>query len=1117
MTDSPNRADEILAAIRSRRAAERPVPAAVGEPDSDPLGLRIVEAVETILGRSGLRLSDCFGDVGGDSLLAVRVLSWCWQEFSIELPLRTLGTATTLRQLTNAVRSATDAEGGGGHIEKIETVPPDGSRYRLSPHQDTLYYIYEARPDLPTYNVPVTLRFSGLLDRGRLRWTLDQLVRRHEALRSSIRRGEDGLPWMTVRAPTPTPLEELDLTDLGNRDRDVLLDQAITEAVTSPLDLASSPLRFQLIRVRSDEHVLILLTHHIICDGWALNLLITDLVQLYTTGPDIIVPAPAIGALDVAVWERTRLGDDRAAALAAHWREVLTDAPEMLALPLDRPRPATYSYRGDRRPLKISARTVSSLRRWASENGITPFAVLATAFAVLLHRYTGQSDFVIGVPVANRHHPQTHDVATHMSNTIPLRIDLSDDPGLDMLAARLHEAVLTAQDHADLPFDRIVEAVAPQRSRSHHPLYQVALVLAGHAGKLETTAGLCITRTDLGTGTSKFDQSWFFEDHGDTMEGYVEFATDLFDHETIFQMQRHFQQLLESVVHTGSRIRASQITMLPKGEFEALVGQFIRPAVDSFSSVTDLFDHQVEQRPNLSAVWHDGRDVCYKQLANMADQLAERLRGSGVGPETIVATCIPRSVHQVAAVLAILRTGGAYLPLDPTYPTERLKYMVNDSGADVVITTAENRKRISATRAATLTVDERREEPATRYPYPEINPDGLAYVIFTSGSTGRPKGVELHHRGLSNVIVNSRRDFGIGPGTRVMQLVSLSFDASVWDIFMALASGGTLCLGPPSPAESAPTLEEIVRKAEPDLIFLPPAMLSIIDPAVVPSVRLAITGGDRIPPELRDRWLAAGKRFVAAYGPTEGTIVQAWAERPHGDKGQPPIGQPFHGVSLYILDSTLTPVPYGAVGEVYIGGPAVARCYRNRAALTAERFLPDPFAEAPGERMYRTGDLVRRRRNGELEFVSRLDRQVKIRGLRIELGEVEAAIAAQPGVGQATAMVRMTSAGQPSLVGYVVAADSTSEGGLGERLRQKLLDQLPIHLVPTHIYVVPAFPLTANGKVDRTALAAISRLDAEELDTILDRLEGMPDVEVEALLAKDESCAVPERDQGISG
>lgn len=1071
----------------ARRVTAKP-DAGVG-PSRDRVTEVVAEALRAVLGLERVDRSARFADIGRDSLLAVRILGWCREALDVRLPLRLLTTSSTVGEFIDAVRELHDRANQPDLSADAATTVVNGP-VPLTRAQQALYSLYALGPDLPVYNVNLVLRFTGGVDRARLATAMRALAARHEVLRCRFEMGPEGPVARLVDEAVP------DLDEVRTADS-TMADDLVRKFVEQPVDLAQGVARARLVRVDETHSVLVLVVHHIVCDGWSLRLLARDLTHLYRDGDDSALPVIKASALEA------HLRADRADVAQAieYWKDRLHDAPELLRLPLDRSRAAVRGYRGARLPIVLGARRTRQLEELGARHGTTLFTTLALALSVLLQRYTGQDDLVFTFPVARREELDTHELVAYLVTMVPLRVRLDGDPLAGDLLAGLHADIAEAYEHAALPLERIVDAVGAAHDSSYVAFGQVALALLPGRDDLAGSPGLEVERVDVGTRTTKFDMSWYFEETDDGLVGYVEYASELFDVETIDQLVRHFEDLLGSLIASDALGRRVSALPMAQGETTHSIGALADQT--GWQPAHELFEQWAEKTPDAPALWHEGAHITYAELNSRANALARYLLERGVGRETLVGISVERSPEQLTAVLAVLKAGAAYLPVDPGYPAERQQYMVEDSGLRTIIARADRAAQWRAARPDldVVDVDDAVHRQGGPNPGVAVEHGQLAYVIYTSGTTGKPKGAELTHGGLANVIRCSIEDFDLGGTSRVLQFVSFSFDASVWEIFMGLASGGVLCLAPPDLATARESIDHTIRESGATLLYLPPALLATIDPASVPDVRVVITGGDRISAELRNRW-ASRARFFVAYGPTEGTIVQTWQERPEESTEVPPIGLPFRNVVLHVLDRDGRPTPPGVVGEVHVGGVAVGRGYRARAALTADRFIPDPFSPVPGARMYRTGDLVRTTREGSITFVGRADQQVKIRGYRIEIGEVEGALRAIDGVDDAVVVPEPGAGGQQRLVAYLRLGGAVIADHPDRRVRERLRGILPEHMVPSVVHVVDAFPLTANGKVDRRALpgAVVAPAAGPSLEEALALAEALSDEEARAVL-----------------
>ncbi|HEX8242226.1 MAG TPA: amino acid adenylation domain-containing protein, partial [Longimicrobium sp.] len=989
-------------------------------------------------------------------LLATQVVSRIRRAFEVELPLRALFEAPTIRRLATRV----DSLRGIGEVPLPPVVPVDRSgALPLSFAQERLWFLERMEPEAGVYNMPARIRLRGALDAETLRRALETVVHRHEALRTRVREDAAG-PVQTVAAAGRFDLPLFFAEDEANAKR--LLD----EEAWRPIDLEHGPsMRAMLVRIAPDEHVLALNVHHALADGWSLGLMLREMEIAYAafvSGGEPSLSAVPLQYGDFAAWQRAHLTGERIAAEARWWRERLAGAPPLLELATDRPRPARQSFRGAALAVHLSPDTVRRVKALAAAEGATPFMALLAAFQVLLGRLANQDDVVVGTPVAGRSRAETEGIVGLFVNTLPLRADLSADPAFRALLAQVRETTLGAFAHQELPFEKLVEALNVERSLSHAPVFQVMFALGTHEAALPALPEVEASWDELELRAAKFDLSLSLEETADGgMEGALEYAADLFDAATAERIAARYALLLDALAGDPDA-RVSSAGALVPGERERLAAWSDGGPAAAPLAGHALFERWAARTPDAPAISWDGGGLSYAELDRRANQLARHLQALGAGPETVVAIMLERSPDQVAAVLAAWKAGAAYLPIDPAYPAERRAYMLADSGARVLLARPGAADGLST--GARVEAMDRAWAAAGALPDAplglEIDVSGLAYVIYTSGSTGRPKGVMVTHRGLANLAAGQAWGFGIVPGMRVLQFASFSFDAALADLVSTLGNGATLVLAGPDALFPGRPLAETLRDRGIEMVFLPPAAWSVLPDVELPALRSVISGGEACPPEVVARW-SPGRRFVNAYGPTEATVCASYAVLT-GTPARPPLGGPMAGMRTYVLDRALCPSPSGVPGEICIGGVGVARGYHGRPALTAERFVPDASSPTPGARMYRTGDLGRWTAEGQLEYLGRLDHQVKLRGFRIELGEIEAALAEQPAVREALVMVR-TAAGDARLVAYVTPRGAEEPDGAA--LRAALRRTLPEHMVPSDVVVLPAFPVTPNGKV----------------------------------------------------
>ncbi|HKI02159.1 MAG TPA: non-ribosomal peptide synthase/polyketide synthase, partial [Thermoanaerobaculia bacterium] len=941
--------------------------------------------------------------------------------------------------------------------------PRDGD-LPLSFGQQRLWFLDRLDPESTAYNMSAAVRLTGGLDVAALRAALDEIVRRHESLRTTFAAGERE-PVQVIHPPRPAGLLLADLAGLPEAGRETTLKELSAE-IRLPFDLARGPLlRAALARVGKQEHVLLFTMHHIVSDGWSMGVLVREVGALYAafvSGEPSPLPELPIQYADYAVWQRSWLQGDVLATHIGYWRERLAGAPALLRLPADHPRPAVQRFQGARVDSWLPPEAVSALRSAGQRQGATLFMALLAAYSALLGRHAGEDDVVVGTPTANRDRAELEGLIGFFVNTLALRTRLTGAPSFEKLLAWVRETALGAYTHQDLPFEKLVEELQPERSLAHSPLFQVMLVLQNIPGSAVDLPGLTLRAEGKPQEISKFDLTLTASESSGGLLCQWRYNVELFDASTIERLADHLRILVEGIATDPARAVAG-LPLLSPLERHQLLHEWSRgeATAPGIRGLHEMVEAQAERRPDAPAVVFEGGELTYAGLNRRANRLARRLRRLGVGPEVPVGVCVERSPEMVIGLIAVLKAGGAYVPLDPAYPTERLAWLMADCGAPVLLTQARLLAELPAHGARTVLLDKDVEEIAAGFDT-GTGSDNLAYVIYTSGSTGTPKGVLVSHRGLDNLAEAQGRLFEVGPESRVLQFASLSFDASVSEIAMAFRAGAALHLAPRRALLPGRELIELLRGQAITTVTLPPTALAALPEADLPDLRTLIVAGEACAPELARRW-AAGRRLLNAYGPTEATVCATTALYAGGSRL--PIGRPIQNVETYVVDPAGQPVPAGVAGELLVGGIGLARGYRGRPDLTAERFVPHPFAIAAGERLYRTGDLARFLADGELEFLGRIDHQVKIRGVRVEPGEVEAALLALPGVREAVAVAREDGTGPARLVAYVTPA------GLDPlALRSALAASLPEPMVPAAVVVLEALPLTPNGKVDRKAL-----------------------------------------------
>ncbi|MEU5348273.1 amino acid adenylation domain-containing protein, partial [Streptomyces sp. NPDC020766] len=1029
-----------------------------------------------VLGLPQVGVDDNFFELGGHSLLATRLVSRLRSVFGAEVAIRTLFEAPSVAALAGRLGSSGVRRQALVRVERAERVP-------VSFAQQRLWFLGELEGPSATYNIPVALRLSGDLDVEALRMALGDVVGRHEVLRT-VFAAVEGQPYQHIVAA-----EEALVPLVVERVAD--LESAVSEVAGHRFDLAAEiPLRAWLFEAGPDEHVLVIVVHHIAGDGWSMAPLARDLSAAYTarsTGRTPEWATLSVQYADYSLWQRQLLGEeaDAASVLAqqlGYWREALADLPQELTLPFDRPRPTISSHQGGSVELTVGAHIHSALTELARAQGVTVFMVVQAALAVLLHRLGAGDDIPVGTPVAGRTDEALDDLVGFFVNTLVLRSDLSGDPTFLQLLARTREADLGAYAHQDVPFERLVEDLAPVRSMARHPLFQVMLTLQNTAEVRLDLPGLNIEALPAGVLPAKFDLDFQIAERITDgtpagLTGLITYATDLFDPASAEAIVRRFLMVLETVTADPS-LPVSRIDVLDTAERERILSGWNDTTHEvPQATLVELFEAQVTRTPDATAVVFDGTEVTYAELNARVNRLARVLVDRGARAEARVAVMMDRSADLVVALLAVVKTGAAYVPIDPAYPADRITYMLNDAQATVLVThqavtgaaddgvtrivtdAPDTTAALSTMAGADLTHHERGAALLPAHP---------AYVIYTSGSTGRPKGVVVSHAAVSYYL-NWAVSAYPGLSGRTVLHSSAAFDLTVTPLFGTLISGGALHI--------AAIQDGLPAGLTPTFLKVTPSHLGLLSEEPVGSFARGdlVVGGESLTGEQLTRWRSAHHDVLITneYGPTEAAVgCVTFTVRP-GDPDVPggvPIGTPVPNTRVYVLDSALRPVPVGVAGELYLAGVQLARGYLDRPGLTAERFVANPFT--PGERMYRTGDLAKWRPDGVLDFLGRADDQVKVRGFRIELGEVEAALSAHPSVVQAAVVVREDRPGDRRLVGYLVSATGHTGGVDSAALRAHLGAMLPEYMVPSALVVLDVLPLTVNGKLDRRALPA---------------------------------------------
>ncbi|MER7724284.1 amino acid adenylation domain-containing protein [Streptomyces sp. NPDC096323] len=954
---------------------------------------------------------------------------------------------------------------------------PDGAVPPLSFAQERLWFMEQFAPGTAAYNIPVARRLLGDLDREVLARALDTVVARHETLRSRYPVTDDGRPVLEIAEPAPAPLPLVEATDEEHAAR------LVDEAGAQPFDLAAGPLlRTLLVRVGTRHHILLLVVHHSVSDGWSSEILISEILRCYAghlEGDAHVLPELPVRYGDFAQWQRDRLSDDALGAEVAYWAGELAGV-EPLALPTARPRPARQTFDGAGYGFQVDRALLDRLATLGKAHGATIHMVLLAAFQELLARFSGQRDFAVGSPVAGRPEPELEGLVGMFVNVLALRARLDGDPTFATLLERTRETCLEAYAHQELPFAQLVTELNVERDVSRSPVFQAVLAVQNYATGRQDGAGpgLDVETYGLRASGTRFDVELFLMEWPDGLRGAFNYNTDLFDEADILRLAAHLDRLLHAVADRPD-VPLSALDLLSAGERALEIDDFngTQAPTPADATLVSLIDEQIARTPGATAVTADDRSLTYAELDAAADRVAARLLAAGAGPGDVVAVGAERSLELVAALIAVQRTGACYTPLDTEYPADRLAFMLDDSGARVLLT-QRGAPVPEGCRATVLYLDDDElldgSAPTPRSPA-RPTPDDPAYLIYTSGSTGRPKGVPNTHRAIVNRLLWMQRAYPIGPDDSVLQKTPAGFDVSVWEFFWPLITGARIVLARPGGQKDAAYLHELIRSAPVTVAHFVPSMLPLFlaeeDAGRCTALRRVVCSGETLPPDTARafREVLPGCALANLYGPTEAAVdVSAWECEARADVV--PIGFPVDNIRLYVLDRALRPVPPGAPGEIHIAGAGLALGYHRRPGLTARQFVPDPYGP-PGSRLYRTGDLGRRRPDGALEHLGRIDQQVKLRGLRIELGEIESALRALPPVAEAAVVVREDSPGDKRLAAYLVTADRQPAPDPQE-LRAELKRVLPDHMVPVSFTALPALPLTPNGKLDRRGLPA---------------------------------------------
>ena len=977
----------------------------------------------------------------------------------------------------------------------------------LSFAQQRLWFIDQLDPNSSAYIVPLAYRFSAYLDVVALERAAGEIIRRHEVLRTTFT-VVDGQPVQIINPAQPLTIPIIDLSELGEDSREASARLIVSQESRRPFDLREDLMfRAMVIRFGAEEHVLLFSLHHIACDGWSFNVLLREIGVLYRSFSEGVASPLTelpIQYADFAHWQRNWLDGQVLSQQLHYWKEQLSGAAP-LELPTDRPRPPALSYRGGVETLLLEKSLVESLRELCQRQGVTMFMLLLAAFKVLLMRYTGQEDISVGTPISGRNWIEIEGLIGFFVNTLVLRTEVRGEESFEEVVRRVREVALDGYAHQDVPFEKLVEEIQPERDPSRQPLFQVIFSMQNANADAVESSGLRLSSIGTENRTAKFDLNFLLTETSSGLDAALEYNTDLFDATTIARMLLHFRNLLAGIV-SNPKQAVSALPLLGEEERRLILGDWndtVRP-FPSQVCLAQLFEAQVQAAAAATALIYEDTELSYGELNERANRLAHRLRRIGVGPEQRVAILMERQPELIVSLLAILKAGGAYLPLDPEYPQERLAFMLADADVRVLLTQQHLASTVTVEGVAVVCVDRDWEaiesEESAANPEPLARAENLAYVIYTSGSTGVPKGVEVTHQNVARLLfgVEYARLEG---GQRILQMASVSFDASTFEIWGALLHGGC-CVLYPERVPSFTGMASSVGRYGIELMWLTASLFNaVVDeaPESLAGVKQLLVGGEALSVGhvRRAQELLGEVELTNGYGPTESTTFACChrIEAVQGEERGIAIGRPIGNTQVYILDRWLAAVGVGVSGELYIGGAGLARGYLHRPELTAERFVPHPYSERGGERLYRTGDMCRYREDGAIEYVGRMDGQVKVRGHRIELGEIEAAMGKLEGVQEVVVVPREDQPGEKRLVAYVV-----SERGQELKtatMRKQLQEKLPEYMIPTAVVEMEALPLTANGKVDQRRLPAP---EAERLETVEEQVA--PQTEVEKVIRR---------------
>ncbi|NEO29118.1 MAG: amino acid adenylation domain-containing protein [Symploca sp. SIO3C6] len=1046
---------------------------------SNPTEEALVAIWSQLLGLEKIGIDDNFFELGGHSLLAAQVISRSQQALGVEIPPQSLFENPTVATLAEAIAQF---QNKGADLSAYQAIPPRENREPapLSFSQQQLWFFDQLEPHNSFYNIPWAVRLRGNLNVAVLQTTLDTIVIRHEILRTTVI-VNNGNPIQVINAPTSVELQIIDLQQYGETEQETQVQQWLLQESQRCFNLESDQmLRACLLQLAPQEHILLLVMHHIASDGWSMGILwqeFGELYQAYLNGKPSPLPTLPIQYSDFAVWQKQWLSQEKQEKQLNYWKQKLAGANPLLELPTDYPRPPVQTYRGGSQSLQLSASLSTSLHQLAHRQGVTLYMTLLATFTTLLFRYSHQQDILIGSPIAGRHRKEIDSLIGFFVNTLVLRTDLSANPSFEQLLQRVRKVALEAYSHQDLPFSKLVEKLNPKRSLSYHPLFQVMFVLDNPLDLESKLLNLTVTPVEVETATAQFDLVLSVKQKEGLLLTTWQYNRDLFEPATITRMSRNFETLLSSIVSNPQQSIAT-LPLLTTAQRQQLVEQWNNTYTEypQNKCIHQLFEQQVELTPEAIALVFEDKQLTYKQLNNRANQLAHYLQQLGVKPDVLVGICAERSLEMIVGILAILKAGGAYVPLDSQYPQERLALMLSDSKVSVLLTQEKLLIKLPKHPAEVVCLDtywQNINQGHEDNPISATKVDNLAYICYTSGSTGKPKGVSVPHRGVVR-LVKETNYIDFSSKEVFLQLAPISFDASTFEIWGSLLNGAKLVIMPVK-TPSLEALGQVIRRYQVSTLWLTAGLFHLmVDEQIqdLKPVRQLLAGGDVLSVSHVHRVLLELPecQLINGYGPTENTTFTCCYKitKSSQNGNSIPIGTAIANTQVYILDTYLQPLPIGVPGELYIGGDGLAKGYLNRPQLNSEKFISNPFSNQPGARLYRTGDKVRYLPDGNIEFLGRIDHQVKIRGFRIELGEIEAILTQHPAVEQTVVIVREDVPGDKRLVAYIVTNSPAVPSN--RELHRFLRDKLPDYMVPSAFILLDTLPLTPNGKLNRQSL-----------------------------------------------